>query len=283
MTTTFAPPAPYAPARAEARDYLPAVAAYDTIAPTTANMGFSFDTRLRSFRITSSQIESMIGLVAGAAIAWVAATAPPRQRSLILGGLLGAASAHVVQGVLAPDQTERELSVEAAELRDNIEREGGLSRQEIATILGVDRRSLSGWASGETRPTQVNLRRLRCLAELARALSERGVPELNVALGDAKTAEAIIQAVRAVQPQRALVVALGTEPDVHDEAEPSLTEAQSANLLRLLNAQQPRGVDDEIDEPSAALHPSTVTPLRVRLDRAAYATPRRPRRPAQGG
>jgi transcriptional regulator with XRE-family HTH domain len=50
-------------------------------------------------------------------------------------------------------------------LRDRIAARG-LSKQEIARAIGVDRRSLSGYASHEIRPTPERLALLRILAEL---------------------------------------------------------------------------------------------------------------------
>jgi transcriptional regulator with XRE-family HTH domain len=50
-------------------------------------------------------------------------------------------------------------------MRDQISARG-LSRHDIARAVGVDRRSLSGWASGEIRPTPERLRLLTILAEL---------------------------------------------------------------------------------------------------------------------
>jgi transcriptional regulator with XRE-family HTH domain len=47
----------------------------------------------------------------------------------------------------------------------------GLSKQEIARAVGVDRRSLSGYASGEIRPSRERLELLRTLADLADAIA----------------------------------------------------------------------------------------------------------------
>ncbi len=47
-----------------------------------------------------------------------------------------------------------------------------LSRQDIARAIGVDRRSLSGYASGEIRPTAERLSLLRAVADLAEAISQ---------------------------------------------------------------------------------------------------------------
>lgn len=56
---------------------------------------------------------------------------------------------------------------EVARLRDRILEATGLSRQDIASGIGVDRRSLSGFTTGEIRPTEVRLRALQVLADAA--------------------------------------------------------------------------------------------------------------------
>lgn len=53
------------------------------------------------------------------------------------------------------------------ELRDRIKSQTRLTRQEIALAIGVDRRSLSGFVSGEIRPTPDRLIMLQALAEVA--------------------------------------------------------------------------------------------------------------------
>jgi transcriptional regulator with XRE-family HTH domain len=58
---------------------------------------------------------------------------------------------------------------EVASSRDRLRRLG-LTRQQIARALGVDRRSLSGWASGQIRPTPERLEALRTLVAVASAI-----------------------------------------------------------------------------------------------------------------
>ena len=67
----------------------------------------------------------------------------------------------------------RTVPNEVRELRDRIIGVTGLSRQEIARSIGVDRRSLSGYVSGEIRPTDDRLRLLRELADIAEWSAER--------------------------------------------------------------------------------------------------------------
>ncbi len=65
------------------------------------------------------------------------------------------------------DRTRAFLSIanEVRELRDEI-CTYGLTRQEVARAVGVDRRSLSGWVSGEIRPSADRLHVLRLLGRL---------------------------------------------------------------------------------------------------------------------
>lgn len=65
------------------------------------------------------------------------------------------------------------LAEEVVRLRDQISDTSGLTRQEIAGAIGVDRRSLSGFANGEIRPTPPRLESLRLLAKVAGYASAR--------------------------------------------------------------------------------------------------------------
>jgi transcriptional regulator with XRE-family HTH domain len=62
---------------------------------------------------------------------------------------------------------------EVERLRDVISKACGLTRQDIASGIGVDRRSLSGFVSGEIQPTPERLALLRALADLATWTAER--------------------------------------------------------------------------------------------------------------
>jgi transcriptional regulator with XRE-family HTH domain len=61
-------------------------------------------------------------------------------------------------------------AAEVRTLRDRIIAYG-FSKQEIARAVGVDRRSLSGYSSGEIRPARERLELLRILADLADAVA----------------------------------------------------------------------------------------------------------------
>lgn len=70
---------------------------------------------------------------------------------------------------------------EVARLRDRISDSAGLTKQDIARGIGVDRRSLSGFVTGEIRPTDARLRALRVLADAAMwAASRYGVRARDV-------------------------------------------------------------------------------------------------------
>lgn len=64
-------------------------------------------------------------------------------------------------------------SEEVERLRDEISKSCGLSRQDIARAMGIDRRSLSGFVSGEIQPTPERLALLRVLADVATWTAER--------------------------------------------------------------------------------------------------------------
>jgi hypothetical protein len=64
------------------------------------------------------------------------------------------------------------LAHEVMRLRDEISNLTGLTRQEIARGIGVDRRSLSGFVAGDIRPTPARLESLRLLAEVSRRVAQ---------------------------------------------------------------------------------------------------------------
>ncbi len=64
---------------------------------------------------------------------------------------------------------EGAVADEVAASRDRLARLG-LARRQIARALGVDRRSLSGWATGQIRPSYERLQALRTLVSVATAI-----------------------------------------------------------------------------------------------------------------
>lgn len=58
-------------------------------------------------------------------------------------------------------------AADVAQLRDRVIGAAGLSKQEIARGIGVDRRSLSGFVTGEIHPSRLRVRALEVLAESA--------------------------------------------------------------------------------------------------------------------
>ena len=79
----------------------------------------------------------------------------------------------ITSWVTAPAPTLPTISEEVRQLRDHVIELTGLTRQEIARAIGVDRRSLSGYVTGEIRPTDERLRVLRELSDTAAWTAER--------------------------------------------------------------------------------------------------------------
>lgn len=71
----------------------------------------------------------------------------------------------VVQRVTRLLGIDRQMTV----LRDHVAAKG-LGRSDIASALGVDRRTLSGYCTGEYRPSADRIERMRILAELVDAI-----------------------------------------------------------------------------------------------------------------
>lgn len=110
---------------------------------------------------------------------------------------------------------------EVRELRDCVTRRAGLTRQDVARALGVDRRSLSGYVTGEIRPTEDRLQALRALDALVLELEPRfgarlrevlkcdvghGTPLDLIAMGRLDLAEDIeLAASRITDPPRVVV------------------------------------------------------------------------------
>lgn len=93
-------------------------------------------------------------------------------------GMTGSAASpvsHLWQTYLSSTETgitymalSRPVGEEVQRLRDEIARRTRLTRQQIARAVGVDRRSLSAWVSGEATPNPEKLERLRLLADIIR-------------------------------------------------------------------------------------------------------------------
>jgi DNA-binding transcriptional regulator YiaG len=287
MTATIAPTS-FAPLASPVWDYLPAVAPYDLIAPTSANFGRSLRHPVRSIDVTSSFIDATTTLALSAAVAWLAATLRLQAggQQMVFGALVDAMGARAAGAMRA--QPSREVvfrsttADEVRELRDDIQRESGLSRQEIALVVGVDRRSLSGWASGGQSPSGLHLDRLRALSEVTQRLNQLQVTELATSMRDAETAGSVTAAIRVCDVDRAVQAVLGPVVEEAPQAPlpPVLTPEQWTAIRRLVAAAELAAV--EPDEVADGEPEPPARPLRVQLDRLAYATPRRPRRPTRG-
>ena len=68
---------------------------------------------------------------------------------------------------------DRTVAAAVKQLRDHISSQTRLTRQEIARSIGVDRRSLSGFVSGQIRPTPERLMMLQTLATTAEWAASR--------------------------------------------------------------------------------------------------------------
>lgn len=71
---------------------------------------------------------------------------------------------------IAPVPAATGVAGEIAALRDEISRRAHLGRADLARALDVDRRSLSGWASGQIRPARGRVEALRLLARTVREI-----------------------------------------------------------------------------------------------------------------
>lgn len=85
-----------------------------------------------------------------------------------------------------PFESQPTAAEEMAALRNRVIDAAGLSKQDIARAIGVDRRSLSGFVTGEIRPSRLRVRALAVLAESAEWAATRfGVRARDVLREDA--------------------------------------------------------------------------------------------------
>lgn len=73
----------------------------------------------------------------------------------------------------------------------------GVSRQALARLLGVDRRSLSGWSRGEIRPGLERIIALRALARVVADIDAEYPGRANDVLGTARGTTTLLEAVAA--------------------------------------------------------------------------------------
>lgn len=83
------------------------------------------------------------------------------------------------------------LADEIRRLRDDV-CSHGLTRQDVARAIGVDRRSLSAWISGEMRPGLERLRVLQTLARLVAAVASERPSQVRDVLLARRTGTALI-------------------------------------------------------------------------------------------
>ncbi len=105
-----------------------------------------------------------------------------------------------------PDPMAQAAASEVHQIRDQA-RATGLTRQVLAMLLGVDRRSLSGWASGEIRPTAERLAVLRSVArvltEIQAAYPGRAGEVLGVQRGSTTLLDAVVSGTTRLDQWRA--------------------------------------------------------------------------------
>jgi transcriptional regulator with XRE-family HTH domain len=277
---------PVAKPGAPVRDFLPAVAQYDPIAPTSASFGMSPGYPLRRMEVTSGSVDTATALAVIGAAGWLTAALRLSADStrLLVRLLEGAGGTFIATRVMvAPHHvlTATSQPEEIRKLRRDIQRATGLSRQEIARLVGVDRRSLSAWASGETPPSELNMERLHSLADLARRLTQLDAPELASSMRNAGTAGRVTSAIRARNVDHALEAVLVETDDEPAEAEPPLlTQGQWDALIRLATASASGEITAE--DPDDVVQGRARERARIKLDPAAYATPKRSRRSPPG-
>lgn len=107
------------------------------------------------------EIELVHGLLAGAVFGTNAGVSLHETLRFRVFGLTTVPAAEPHDTPVAADEVQR--------LRDDICRRG-LTRQDVARGIGVDRRSLSGYASGEINPQPERMQALRILARVTREI-----------------------------------------------------------------------------------------------------------------
>lgn len=109
-------------------------------------------------KLADQVIVLQTGLIPGAVFGTSAGTSWVRGRGIEVSSITTVPAMRLVARLLS-------IADEVRELRDRISSRG-LTRQDIARAIGVDRRSLSGWVRGEIRPADERVIQLRSLAKL---------------------------------------------------------------------------------------------------------------------
>lgn len=266
---------------------------YDPIEPTSATIGqpvsdvawsSAFSSpfgRSHSVEMTTRNMDTaVIGAIAGTFLIWSVAAIRRRPPVVVERGTSVAGVAGHPKTVL----TVESPAAEVRRLRDSIQLGSNLSRGEIAAITGVDRRSLSGWITGETVPTEVNFSRLRALGHLVRKLNARDITDLHSVMRDADTAEVVTAAIRAGEVERALNAVCGpTDEGPLPGNVPVLSAAEWTALVRLATAAtvMEADVESDVDEDDP-LGAGTGRRPRLHIDASSYRAPHRPRRETPG-
>lgn len=87
------------------------------------------------------------------------------------------------RGIVVPEEDD-DIARAVLRLRDQICDKSNLTREQVAALLGVDRRSLTNWVNGSSPPTQEHMAGLRRLADLITHLSPMFGPSISDLLTD---------------------------------------------------------------------------------------------------
>lgn len=100
----------------------------------------------------------------------------------------------------APPRTTQQAAVadEVRTLRDAVAA-AGVNKQQLAQLLGVDRRSLSGWVSGEIRPTSERLDVLRAAARVVAEIEAERPGRIDEVLRSSRGTTMLLDAVASGQ------------------------------------------------------------------------------------
>jgi transcriptional regulator with XRE-family HTH domain len=132
------------------------------------------------------EIELVHGLLAGAVFGTSAGVALHQSLRYHVFGLTTVPAAEARDATVVADEVRR--------LRDDVCRRG-LTRQDVARGIGVDRRSLSGYASGEINPQPERIEALRILARVTREIDAERPTRVREILLAGRGADTLLDAI----------------------------------------------------------------------------------------
>lgn len=167
-------------------------------------------------------------------------------------------------------EVKPDAAVRVGLLIAQIQAAGHLTRAQIGELVGVDRRSLSGWCRGETLPQAGHQVRLETVAEFVQRLAALDIGSVSEAIFASESLAAIKAAIGEHDLGRAERAVLGTgrpEPEATVmEVSPEVWD-QIVHLTKEGARQVPLGlpVADDSEVPSDE---ESCPPVRVHLDRS---------------